>query len=186
VFEIGSQLREARERRGLGLDRVSADTRIRTSQLAALENERFDTLPARVYTRAFLREYAEYFGLDGQRFLDEYDARSPDVVQEPIVPARLPQRVRLKPYLIAAAGLTVLFLLGLLARHSGGEGISTPTATTPPSAPHAAPEAPPIPAASEPPSQTKLVMSASFGRCWLEVHAGSREGRTVYSGTRGR
>jgi hypothetical protein len=181
VFEIGSHLREAREHSGLELDRVAADTRIRTSQLAALENERFDALPARVYARAFLREYAEYLGLDGQRFLDEYDSRFPNLVEQPIAPARLPQRVRLKPYAIAAACLAALLLLGLLAWHSGRERTTTATPTTRASPP-ATTGAVTAPAAPKPPVQAKLVLRA-VGRCWLEAHVGSREGRTVYSGT---
>ncbi|MGH3083148.1 MAG: helix-turn-helix domain-containing protein [Gaiellaceae bacterium] len=183
MFEIGSSLQEQRERMGLELGRVAADMRMRTRQLAALENERFDALPARAYTRAFLREYAEYLGLDGQRFLDEYDARFPDVLEQPLVPARPSRPVRLKPYAIAAAGLTVLVLVGLLAWRSGGERTTTPTPATPPPPAQAASGAVPVPAAPQRPSLAKLVLSASFGRCWLEAHVGSREGRTIYSAT---
>jgi cytoskeleton protein RodZ len=179
VFEIGSSLREARERRGLELVQVAAETRIRASYLAALENERFDTLPGRVYARAFLREYAEQLGLDGQRFLDEYDARFPDLEQPPIVPARLPQPVRLRPYAAAAAGLAALLLLGLLAWHAGGDRTTGVPTTPPPPPPPPTTEAVTAPAPPKPPPQARLVLTAS-GRCWLEVHLGSRAGRTVY------
>jgi Helix-turn-helix domain len=46
MFEIGSSLREARERRELELSQIERDTRIRTRYLQALEDERFDRLPA--------------------------------------------------------------------------------------------------------------------------------------------
>jgi cytoskeleton protein RodZ len=72
-------------------------TRTRASYLAALERERFDALPGRACARAFLREYAEHLGLDGQRLPDEYDTRFPDVEEPPLAPARLPQPLRLKP-----------------------------------------------------------------------------------------
>src|SRR2546430_6317724 len=47
VVEIGSALRTARERLGLGLAEVERETHIRGRYLAALEDERFELLPAR-------------------------------------------------------------------------------------------------------------------------------------------
>jgi transcriptional regulator with XRE-family HTH domain len=182
VFEIGRSLREARESRGLELGQVAAVTRIRTSYLAALENEHFEALPGRAYARAFLREYAEFLGLDGQSFLNEFDARCPDVEEQPIAPARLPQPIRLKPYVTTAAGIAAVLLLGLLAWRSGdGERTSTPRPTTLPRRPPAATHAVPAPTTPRPRPRAKLVLNA-LGRCWLEAHVGSREGRTVFSG----
>ena len=43
--------------------------------LRALEDERFDLLPAPTYVKGFLRSYAEALGLDGQPFVDEYNSR---------------------------------------------------------------------------------------------------------------
>ena len=77
MFEIGSSLREARERRGLELAAVEQDTRISARSLRALEEERFDLLPERVYALGFLRTYADYLGLDGQQFVDELSSRLP-------------------------------------------------------------------------------------------------------------
>jgi Helix-turn-helix domain len=56
MLEIGSSLREARERRGLELAKVEAATRIRARYLEALESERFELLPEGPYRRSFLRE----------------------------------------------------------------------------------------------------------------------------------
>src|SRR5712691_3291992 len=75
MFELGSSLREARVRRGIELAQVGAETRIRTRYLQALEDERFELLPGSVYAKGFLRAYADYLGLDGQLFVDEYNAR---------------------------------------------------------------------------------------------------------------
>jgi cytoskeleton protein RodZ len=46
VFEIGNSLREARQRQGLELARVEDATKIRGKYLQALEDERFEVLPA--------------------------------------------------------------------------------------------------------------------------------------------
>lgn len=186
MFEIGSSLREVRESKGLALGEVSAATLIKASYLVALENEHFDALPGRAYARAFLREYAEYLGLDGQTFLDEFDARYQEPAEPPIVPTRLPQPVRLRPYVTAAAGIAAVLLLGVLAWRSGnGERTITPPPPPtvrhrPPAATHAAPT--PTPTTPRPPPRARLVLNA-LGRCWLEAHVGSRDGRTVFSGT---
>jgi cytoskeletal protein RodZ len=44
--------------------------------LRALEEERFEQLPAGAYRRTFLRGYANFLGLDADGFVDEYAARS--------------------------------------------------------------------------------------------------------------
>src|SRR6266536_4809761 len=75
MFELGSTLREARVRRGIELAQVAAETRIRTRYLQALEDERFELLPGSAYAKGFLRAYSDYLGLDGQLFVDEYNAR---------------------------------------------------------------------------------------------------------------
>jgi cytoskeletal protein RodZ len=85
VFEIGTTLRDARLRLGLDLYELEAATKIRAKYLRALEEERFDVLPAQTYVKGFLRSYAEALGLDGRLFVDEYVTRfsEGDGVSEP-------------------------------------------------------------------------------------------------------
>lgn len=61
---IGGELTRAREARGRTLEDAERDTRISQRYLQALEDERFDLIPAPVYARGFLRSYAQYLGLD--------------------------------------------------------------------------------------------------------------------------
>ena len=75
MFEIGSTLREARERRQLTHDQVEGETKIRAKYVRALEDERFEILPSGTYVKGFLRSYADYLGLEGQVFVDEYVSR---------------------------------------------------------------------------------------------------------------
>jgi cytoskeleton protein RodZ len=75
VFEIGSSLREARIRQGYDLAEAEVGTKIRGKYLDALEEERFDVLPAPTYVKGFLRSYADFLGLDGQLYVDEYTTR---------------------------------------------------------------------------------------------------------------
>ena len=75
MFEIGNSLREARLRQGLELPEIEQATKIRGRYLRALEEEQFDVLPAETYVKGFLRTYADYLGLDGQLYVDEYNSR---------------------------------------------------------------------------------------------------------------
>ncbi len=82
MFEIGPSLREARERRGLGYTQVELDTAIRSRYVRALEEEDFGILPGPTYTKGFLRAYADYLGLDGQLYVDEFNSRHHDPRRE--------------------------------------------------------------------------------------------------------
>jgi cytoskeletal protein RodZ len=75
MFELGNNLREARQRRRIDLVAAEQDTKIRSKYLSALETEDFDVLPGPVFVRGFLRTYSRYLGLDPQLFIDEYNAR---------------------------------------------------------------------------------------------------------------
>ena len=88
MFEIGNSLREARERQGLDFPQIEAATKIRGKYLRALEEEHFDVLPAQTYVKGFLRSYAEYLGLDGQLYVDEFNSRYVVGEDEPPIRAR--------------------------------------------------------------------------------------------------
>src|SRR5437867_13341548 len=61
---LGEQLRAQRERKGITLEQAAADTRIREKFLTALEAGDYPALPGAVYTRGFLRNYAENLDLE--------------------------------------------------------------------------------------------------------------------------
>jgi transcriptional regulator with XRE-family HTH domain len=69
---IGNVFREARNRRKIDLSEVEAATRIRVRYLRAIENEEWNVLPGGVYTRGFIRTYAAFLGLDGERLAEDY------------------------------------------------------------------------------------------------------------------
>ena len=75
MFEIGNSLREARVRQSLEYPQVELATKIRAKYVKALEEEQFGVLPAQPYVKGFLRTYAEFLGLDGQLYVDEYNSR---------------------------------------------------------------------------------------------------------------
>src|SRR6476660_7489888 len=90
MFAIGDSLREARTRRGLSAADVQKGIRIRERYLTALEEEHWDLLPGEAYTKGFLRTYAEFLGLDGTLYIDEFTER----VAAEAAQARQPARAR--------------------------------------------------------------------------------------------
>ncbi len=60
---IGTYLKRRREELGLTLRDVAGRTRIRTTYLEHIENERLADLPAPVYLRGFVLEFARVLGL---------------------------------------------------------------------------------------------------------------------------
>lgn len=71
--ENAMNLKAAREARGLSLQDVFNATRISRINLSALENYDFDRLPPPVYTRNFIRKYAQAVGVDEKPLLNRYE-----------------------------------------------------------------------------------------------------------------
>ena len=72
MARLGESLRQQREKRGITLDQAAADTRIREKFLKALEDGDIQSLPGAVYTKGFLRNYAEYLGLDDEELVVQF------------------------------------------------------------------------------------------------------------------
>jgi hypothetical protein len=181
VFDIGSSLREARTRQGLDFPELEERTKIRPKYLRALEDERFDVLPAPTYVRGFLRSYAEALGLDGQPFVDEYNSRFAVEEDAPVRARRAPaprqdhggreSRIAVVA-LLAIAVVTALVIAAW--RFGGADGQQVPGLTTPRQ---------PAPSSSPGTGSAKLTVSATRGGSWMEVRVRSSAGRLLYSGT---
>lgn len=82
---IGDILKRERSERGLSLHDVHDSTKIMVQNISALEENRFEYFPNRVYARAFLRDYSNFLGLDSAALLARYEdewniAKKPEVV----------------------------------------------------------------------------------------------------------
>ena len=74
---VGARLREARETRGVSLRQIANSTRISVMSLEALERSDLSRLPGGIFTRAFIRAYAEEVGLDPDRMIQDFIAELP-------------------------------------------------------------------------------------------------------------
>src|SRR5437773_4985050 len=70
---FGDELRREREIRGISLKEISDSTKISKRFLEAIERNDHKTLPAPVFTRGFVREYARYLGLSAEEIVNRYN-----------------------------------------------------------------------------------------------------------------
>jgi cytoskeleton protein RodZ len=152
MFEIGNTLREARLRRGLDIADCEQATKIRAKYLRALENEEWNLLPGSTFIKSFLREYADFLGLDARTLVEEYKLRY-DRPSEPELtplsprlgrerrgvsgPAYGAPRVAPRWLIVGGALVLILVALGIVGSlggdddGSGGSSGSTAAATDP-------------------------------------------------------
>jgi cytoskeleton protein RodZ len=71
---VGQDLYKARQRSGKELADVWCVLKIRPDYLVAIEEGRFEALPAPVYAIGYVRSYAAYLGLDADVFVDRLKA----------------------------------------------------------------------------------------------------------------
>ena len=190
MFEIGNSLREARLRQRIDYPRVEAETMIRGKYVQALEEERFDVLPGETYVKGFLRTYADYLGLDGQLYVDEFNSRFASVDEPPPQPrgaARARARtVEANFVAVALAGIVAVTLLVVVAWRIGSEpNRDVPLANSPTTTPQAGAQGAQGGAkpAGGKAKVARLLVRASAGDCWLEIRAGSVAGDLLYQGT---
>jgi hypothetical protein len=137
VFEIGNSLREARERQGLGYPEIELATKIRARYIRALEEEDFTSIPGDAYIRGFLRTYAEYLGLDGDVYVDEYASRFITSWRDELPPRPERRRIRTRErhlerraVLLVLAGIALVTALVFVAWRYGGSSPQTPALGT--------------------------------------------------------
>ncbi len=172
---FGTWLRRQREIREIPLREIAEVTKISVRYLEALEQDRFDILPAPVFAKGFLREYSRYVGIDPDEVVNSYLIAQRAPSEEPA--AELPRRAEIRggrEWLTGttlAAGLAVLVaIVALLVfwvdRSRGRAQKELPPIAAPPIV-----VAPPTPAPAPAPAQTvPLLVTMDFTEdCWVEA-----------------
>jgi len=185
---FGDWLRRQREMREISLRDIADRTKISLRYLEAMEADRFDLLPAPIFAKGFLREYARYVGLSPDDVVNHYlSVHHPEELETAV---KDDTKVRSRPkavdpgqppvrrnwsygLLLALVGLILLILVGLAAwfvdrRHDQPSSLrQAPPIVSAPPAP--APKPPPV-AASMPQPSAPLQVSLNFGQdCWVEA-----------------
>ena len=154
--QIGQILEKKRLEKGLSLKEVEHATKIRTRYLEGLEREDPTALPDHVYARGFLKTYANFLGLDGERLSKELkDRRAPrrerqldyqadqaptraSEREQPLITPGGVERRRVSGGTILTVALAVLVLAGVIgalyyvgSRSSGSGGTADNSAEEP-------------------------------------------------------
>ena len=173
-------------RQGLEFAEMEVRTKVRAKYLRALEEERFDQLPAQTYIKGFLRTYADALGMDGQLYVDEYNSRFVAGDDEhPLRARRVPQtrsrRQRRESHIVVVALSAIVLVTALViaAWKFGGpdepkvQGVNSGALTRKSTSS----------IAGLPRARAVLDVRAIRGASFMEVRVGSRAGKPLYSGT---
>jgi cytoskeletal protein RodZ len=194
MFEIGGSLREARLKRGLTPADVQKAIRIRDRYLQALEEERWELLPGDAYVKGFLRTYADYLGLDGNLYVEEYNSRFARPDEPQLVPERFARSSSrfagvgfFRPVVVVGVIVAIVaaFTAWQLSGSSDGKQGAPPTTSAPATTAshHTTPRKKHKAKHHSTALPTRAVVVASRGNSWLWVRSSSAAGPTVYQGT---
>jgi cytoskeletal protein RodZ len=184
VFEIGNSLHEARVRRGIEFNQAEIATKIRVRYLRALEDERFEQLPSQTYVKGFLRTYADYLGLDGQLYVDEFNSRFVAGEDADSRARRSPARVESRSrrlettvVLLAVAVVGIVTLVVISAWQTSGTGAKKQQTTQKNAAKKAKKHA------VAPRPHAYLEIEATGGASYVAVHRYGPSGKLLFQGT---
>lgn len=109
----GQELKRERELRGISLKEISSATKIHIKFLQALEDDRLEVMPSKFFTKAVLRSYAKFVGLEEDSVLNRYYEMS--LLQSQAQQAEIPERkapplVRKKGWMISVILVVPLIL----------------------------------------------------------------------------
>ncbi len=87
-------MRRARERRGVALAAIAQATKVPASLFAGLERGDCARWPTGVYSRAYIRAYAEAIGVDADEAVDDFGTAFADIAFPESIPGTPPRRTR--------------------------------------------------------------------------------------------
>ena len=198
LASFGEELRREREIRGISLKEIADATKISKRFLEALERNDHRTLPAPVFTRGFVREYARYVGLNAEEMVNRYNfaAATDDRIEKPpqvekyaVTPPRdispKPPRKRGIPPVYARidrnifASVIIAVLLAAVAWWAVHHRRADPEASAESLAPVATTAVAPVspPPAPPPPDDSKLRLAVEvLDNAWVVLEA---DGKTI-------
>lgn len=184
---FGEWLRRQREMREISIRDIAERTKISLRYLEAMEADRFDLLPAPIFAKGFLREYARYVGLSPDEVVNHYLAvHQPEEVDDPGDQTLVAMERRRKRkgrswtwgLFLLLAGALLLALVAVFSwlndrRQDGPAAVVTPPpqVAAPSELPvQAAQPLPPPPAAVPEPPRAPIEVTLDFSAdCWVRV-----------------
>jgi len=185
---VGERLRAAREKMGLSLEDLAAQTRIPQRHLESIERADWDALPAPTYTTGFAKSYASAVGLDRTDIGDQLRAemggqRFTANTMETFEPAD-PRRSMPK-WLVIGTIVALVVIVGLMSwlnnrsLEQTDNGANAPVATATNAPPAQQPAQQPAQAAATPPAAGPVLLTATDA-VWMQITESG--GTTLFSG----
>lgn len=127
----GSELRAARQARGLSIDALAAITRIQPRVLDGLERNDLSVIPPRPYARGFVATYAREVGLDPDRTVQAYFAQfESDTPRPPVEAAVAPRSDSWRRPAVATAAVLALAIAALVTFRQPDAAAPPPVVST--------------------------------------------------------
>ncbi len=178
---FGEWLRRQREMREISLRDIADRTKISLRYLEAMEADRFDLLPAPIFAKGFLREYARYVGLSPDEVVNHYLAvHQPEELDQPgdstLIAMERKRRKKGRSWtwglFLLLAGALLLALVALVS-WLVDKRENEPAAAPPPQVvspqPVSQPAAAPLPVTPEAPKAPLEVTLDFESDCWVRV-----------------
>ncbi len=176
MASLGQELKRERELRGIPLKEMAESTKINLRFLSFLEEDRFDALPGKFFTRGIIRTYAGYLGLEEHTILNMYQEtlEQKDQPREVTVKERSSKESGDRSRKIFSYSAMALFLTAVLVIFfiliQKNEPESAAAQSTPPAAAFIEQEPTPPPVVEPAPAETELRLDMSFKmETWVQV-----------------
>lgn len=177
-ISFGTWLRQQREVRQIGLREIAESSKVSLRYLEAFEQDRFEILPASVFAKGFLRQYAEYVGLDSDEVINHYLWARQESAAEPSEEEAWESPSgggESSPWLLVLVAVVVLaaIVAGVFfyVERDRATPVEAPRETfVPPAPPVVPPPPPPAPEPAPAASGAPLDVTVEFIRdCWVEA-----------------
>lgn len=189
---VGELLRTEREKKGLSIKDIETAISIRALYIKAIEEGDYTVVPGEVYLKGFIRNYANFLGLNGPEMVATYRQAQqpvvPEIVETPVEPT---PKAKPKTRTKTTNNSKKLLIISLLAVCVAGSawwllGNQSPN-KEPIESKQTQPVAPTAPAKPQPttpavPTQSKpvVVIAKYTEQCWTSVVADDKQ---IYEGT---
>ena len=157
-------------------------TCLRSTYLAALEEERYYDLPGRAYARAFLRTYATVLDLDADTLVAEFDEQLPALAEEPVaLPPRKRRQFRVSWRLVPIIAVLAIAIALVWSALTGNQTPKVKAFKQPAPQRGVATTESHVRAAHKTISHTPgaLVIEATHGPCWVLARRNDQNGAVL-------
>lgn len=111
---VGGILREEREKKRLTIPAVESATRIRGKFLRAIESDDYSSLPSLTYAKGFVKNYAEYLGLDSATVLAFFRRQTADVNRSSLLPKGMADPLNTPVFRLTPGRFVAMLIIGLI------------------------------------------------------------------------